>query len=438
MTQAIVGYIIIIVMMLMILKKKATPAFCFAVLPVIGALICGFGPKEILGFIDKGTATVWKTAILFIFSVCYFSTMNDAGLFDPLVKGLIKRAGSNITLIMIATSLIAVVAHLDGSCASSYLITIPAMLPIYKKMHLNKLMLLLLIGLSVGVMNLVPWGGPTIRAATAIKMDATQLWTAMIPMQIFGLVVSLVAAVLCARVEKKRLAKEGIDLTLLAFGNENDQNMSHLDQDAELRRPKLFWFNLVLTAIIIGLLAFTKTAPFVIFLFGTMIAMLVNYPDLKLQGMLYKKYAPNCIDLTVTLLAAGIFLGIFANTGIITKMAQVLIQILPGFLTKYLYIIMGILGGPLGLIMGPDPYYYAVMPLVIETVAPYGITATQVAHAMLIGENVVLSVSPCVPVNFLAFGLCGVELNEHMKFSFKWEWLVSILMLIFAIITGLV
>lgn len=107
-------------------------------------------------------------------------------------------------------------------------------------------------------------------------------------------------------------------------------------------------------------------------------------------------------------------------------------------MVKYLYIIMGILGGPIGLIMGPDPYYYAVMPLVIETVAPYGITAAQVAKAMLIGENVVLSVSPCVPANYLAFGISGIDLNDHMKFSFKWEWLVSILMLIFALVVGMV
>lgn len=119
-------------------------------------------------------------------------------------------------------------------------------------------------------------------------------------------------------------------------------------------------------------------------------------------------------------------------------MAQVLIGILPKFMVKYLYIIMGILGGPIGLIMGPDPYYYAVMPLVIETVAPYGITAVQVAKAMLIGENVVLSVSPCVPANYLAFGISGIDLNDNMKFSFKWEWLVSILMLIFALVVGIV
>lgn len=434
MLYAMVGYAVIVIMMFMILKKKATPAFCFSILPVIGAAVCGFGFTEIMEFINTGMGSVWKTAILFIFSVCYFSVMNDAGLFDPLVQGLVKKAGNNITMIMLATSLIAVVAHMDGACASTYLITIPVMLPIFKKMKLNPLMLLLLVGLSTGVMNLVPWGGPTIRAATAIGMDATELWISMIPMQIFGLLASLGAAVICGRVETKRLKKAGIDLSALDISGEN----SVAETDSELKRPKLFWVNLILTVGVIGALIKSGVTPYLIFLFGTMIALAVNYPDMKVQGQLLKKYAPSCIDLTVTLMAAGVFLGIFANSGIITSMAQVLISILPGFMTKYLYIIMGILGGPLGIIMGPDPYYYAVMPLVIETVAPYGITAAQVAHAMLIGENVVLSVSPCVPANYLAFGMSGIELNEHLKFSFKWEWLVSILMLVFAVIYGIV
>lgn len=435
MLYAVVGYAVIVVMMFMILKKKATAAFCFAILPVAGAIICGFSFTDILEFINKGMNSVWKTAILFVFSVCYFSIMNDAGLFDPLVQGLVKKAGNNIILIMVATSLIAVVAHMDGACASTYLITIPVMLPIFKKMKLNPLILLLLVGLSTGIMNLVPWGGPTIRAATAINMDATELWVSMIPMQIFGLAVTVIAAVICGKTETKRLQREGVDLLSL----QADQ-VSEVAQEAnqELKRPKLFWVNLGLTVLVIAALVKSGVTPFLIFLFATMIAMMINYPDMKLQSILLKKYAPNCIDLTVTLMAAGVFLGIFANSGIITSMAQVLINLLPEFLTRYLYIIMGVLGGPLGIIMGPDPYYYAVMPLVIETVAPYGITAAQVAHAMLIGENVVLSVSPCVAANYLAFGMSGIELDEHLRFSFKWEWLVSILMLIFALVIGIV
>lgn len=110
-------------------------------------------------------------------------------------------AGSNITLIMIATSLIAVVAHMDGACASTYLITIPVMLPIFKKMKLNPLILLLLVGSFYRCNEAVPWGGPTIRAADAIEMDATELWVSMIPMQIFGLIISLGAAVICGKTE---------------------------------------------------------------------------------------------------------------------------------------------------------------------------------------------------------------------------------------------
>lgn len=433
MYQAIIGYGILAVMMLMILKKKATAAFCFAMLPVIGAVLCGFGAKDILGFVNKGETTMWKTAILFIFSVCYFSTMNDAGLFDPLVKALVKKAGNNVTMIMVATSLIAMVGHMDGASASTYLITIPVMLPIYKRMHLNPLVLLLLVGLSTGIMNLVPWGGPTIRAATAIGYDATQLWVEMIPMQIFGLLVSLVGAVLCGKMEKKRLVKEGYDLSQTS----SEQESGTADMDTSLARPKLFWINLLLTIAVIAMLVFTKITPFLIFMFGTLIALMINYPDMELQSKLLKKYSPSCIDLTVTLLCAGVFLGVFANAGIITKMAQVLINLLPAFLLRYLHLIMGVLGAPIGMIIGPDPYYYAVMPLFIETVAPYGVTATEVAHAMLIGENVALSVSPCVATTFLGVGLAGVELNDHIKFTFKWEWLVSIIMLVFAVVVGI-
>lgn len=161
---ALVGFLIIIVMMLLIFRSKALPAFCFAVLPIIGALICGFSLADISDFIGKGVGSTWQTAILFIFSVTYFGIMNDAGLFDKLVDGLVKKAGKNITLILIFTSIIAMIGHIDGAAATTYLITIPTMLPIYKKMHIRPTVLLLLCGSATGIMNLVPWGGPTIRA----------------------------------------------------------------------------------------------------------------------------------------------------------------------------------------------------------------------------------------------------------------------------------
>ena len=431
---ALIGFTLMIVLMFVLIKEKMAPPLAFILLPIIAAALAGFGVTEISEFIKTGMKTMMSTAILFIFSISYFTLMSDAGLFDPIIDFLIKRTGKSITTVLIAVLLTTFVAHLDGSGATTFLIVVPAFLPICKKMKIRPQALLAAMCGGYGVMNLVPWGGPTIRAATAIEMDATELWVSMIPMQIFGLIISLGAAVICGKTETMRLKKAGVDLAALSAEVEAEK-----DEDKDgLRSPKLFWVDLILTILVIAALVKSGVAPYLIFMFGTMIALMINYPDMGLQGKLLKKYAPSCIDLTVTLIGAGVFLGIFANSGIITSMAQVLIGILPKFMVKYLYIIMGILGGPIGLIMGPDPYYYAVMPLVIETVAPYGITAAQVAKAMLIGENVVLSVSPCVPANYLAFGISGIDLNDHMKFSFKWEWLVSILMLIFALVVGIV
>lgn len=429
---ALVGFLIIIVMMLLIFKSKALPAFCFAVLPIIGALICGFSLADISDFIGKGVGSTWQTAILFIFSVTYFGIMNDAGLFDKLVDGLVKKAGKNITLILIFTSIIAMIGHIDGAAATTYLITIPTMLPIYKKMHIRPTVLLLLCGAATGIMNLVPWGGPTIRAATTANVDATELWIKMIPMQIFGLVSLIGIAIYLGVVETKRLAKLGL---VAAETEETDEEKS---VDLSLKRPKLLWFNLIFTVVLIIALVQKWLPTYAVFMVGTIIVLAVNYPDPQLQQKRIQAHAPSSIMLTVTLLCAGIFLGVMTQTGMVLEMSKVLISALPVGLQRYLHYIVGALGAPLGMVLGPDPYYYGIMPIIGQIVEPFGVTLDTVGRAMLIGENVGLSVSPVVPPTFLAIGLAGVDLKEHIKFSFLPLWALSVVMMLFAIIVGII
>ena len=313
---ALVGFLIIIVMMLLIFRSKALPAFCFAVLPIIGALICGFSLADISDFIGKGVGSTWQTAILFIFSVTYFGIMNDAGLFDKLVDGLVKKAGKNITLILIFTSIIAMIGHIDGAAATTYLITIPTMLPIYKKMHIRPTVLLLLCGAATGIMNLVPWGGPTIRAATTANVDATELWIKMIPMQIFGLVSLIGIAIYLGVVETKRLAKLGL---VAAETEETDEEKS---VDLSLKRPKLLWFNLIFTIVLIIALVQKWLPTYAVFMVGTIIVLAVNYPDPQLQQKRIQAHAPSSIMLTVTLLCAGIFLGVMTQTGMVLEISK--------------------------------------------------------------------------------------------------------------------
>lgn len=433
---AIIGFATITIMMVLILKGKTLPVVCFAVLPVVGAILAGFGVADILAFINKGLGTTWKTAVLFIFSVIFFGIMNDAGLFDKMVAALLRFAGNNVTFIMLATVLIAIVGHLDGATASTYLITIPVMLPIFKKMKLRPTVMLLLVSVATGVMNIVPWGGPLIRAATAISGDPQAMWQRLIPLQVVGVLCGLALAVLFAWIERRRLAAEGIDLREVAAGLSGTGAIE--GGNPELKRPGLYWFNLSLTLLLIAGLIQGTIPAFILFMFGMVIALAVNYPAVKMQNKRMEAHAPNCIGLTVTLLTAGVFLGVLANSGMISAMAKVLIDFVPGFLTRYLHIIVGALGAPLGMIMGPDPYFYGVLPLIGEVVAPFGVSMESVANAMIIGENVALACSPCVPTTFLAIGLAGVELKEHIAFSFAWLWGVSIVMLVFGVMIGVV
>ena len=429
----LVGYLIILIMMLLIFKSKALPAFCFAVLPIIGALICGFNLAEITEFIDKGLSTTWKTAVLFIFSVTYFGIMNDVGLFDKLVDVLVKMAGNNITLILVFTSIIAMIGHIDGAAATTYLITIPTMLPIYKKMKIKPVILLLICGAATGIMNLVPWGGPTIRAATTANIDATVLWVKMIPMQIFGLVVVIAMAFFLGWKEARRIAALGVD----EDGVETSDAVVE-QQDISLKRPKLMWFNLLFTVVLVIALVTAVLPIHVVFMLGTIIVLAVNYPDPQLQQKRIQAHAPSSIMLTITLLCAGIFLGVMTQSGMVLEMSKVLINALPVSLQRYLHYIVGALGAPLGMVLGPDPYYYGIMPIIGEIVAPFGVSLETVGHAMLIGENVALSVSPVVPSTFLAIGLAGVELKEHIRYSFVPLWALSIVMMIFAVVIGII
>lgn len=185
----VVGFAMIVIIVAALIRSKSNPVPLFVIVPVIAALICGFTPAQIFEFVKAGVGKTWSTAVLFIFSIVYFSMMGDMGLFDPMVNWLVKKAGSNIVMVTVATSLIAVISHLDGALASTLLITIPAMLPIYKKLHMRPVVLVCIIGAAMSIMNLLPWGGPVARTGVVLNADVNVLWQELIPLQGVGLVI---------------------------------------------------------------------------------------------------------------------------------------------------------------------------------------------------------------------------------------------------------
>lgn len=428
---AFVGFVMIVAIVVLLLKGKMSPIVVLTLVPGIAALLLGFTPVEIADFIKEGVKTTTTNGILFIFSVIYFGVMSDTGMFDVIVKKLVKLAGNNVIAVTVATAIIATIAHLDGTTATTVLITIPALYPVYKKMKIDPKILLCLTGACMGVMNLLPWGGPVARAATVISMDANELWHILIPVQILGLIANIAVGVLLGMYAKKRGAGQGV-------GEIVEVDEKAQKEEEALRRPKLLIINLLLTIGLLAVLSSGIVTSYVAFMVALALALAINYPDLKLQDKLIKKHAPAALIISATLFAAGAMVGIFNGTEMLTAMVNVIIGIVPSFLGKYLHIIFGILALPLGLCIGTDAYFYGIMPLVIEVGSTYGIAPLSTAITMIIGKNLALMVSPLVPATFLAIGLADVELKDHMKFSIPIYWGVSIIMVIIAVILGVV
>ena len=270
----------------------------------------------------------------------------------------------------------------------------------------------------MGVMNLLPWGGPVARAATVLGMDANELWHMLIPIQIAGLVFNVVVAVLLGMLAIKQGAGAGA-------GEEVEIDQKAKEDELALRRPKLLIYNLVLTIALIAVLSTGIVTSYVAFLIALSLALAVNYPDLKLQDKLIKKHAPAALIISATLFSAGAMVGIFDGTGMLTEMATAIMSVIPSFMGQFIHIIFGVLALPLGLCVGTDAYFYGIMPLVMEVGETYGVASLSTALTMVIGKNLALMVSPLVPATYLAIGLTNTELKDHMKFSVPIYWFIG-------------
>ena len=284
----------------------------------------------------------------------------------------------------------------------------------------------------MGIMNLLPWGGPTARAATVLEMDANDLWHILIPVQIIGMIINIILAILLGMLAIKQGAGKGAGVEV-----DVDQKAA-AEADALRKKTPFLVFNLILTIVVIAILSMGLATSYVVFMVALCILLAVNYPDQKLQDKLIKKHAPAALIISATLFAAGAMVGVFDGTGMLTEMANAIMGIIPAALGKYIHVIFGLLALPLGLCIGTDAYFYGIMPLVMQVGETYGVASLSTAVAMIIGKNIALMVSPLVPATFLAIGLTGTELKDHMKFSIPPYYLISVITVIISVILGII
>ena len=444
----ILGFLCIVAIVLTLFKSKTLPSIAFIVFPAILAIVLVFGGyyslEDVATLIKSGFSSTAPTAALFVFSVLYFGIMTDAGMFDVIIGKLMKLVGGNVIGVSVMTCIIALIGHLDGGGASTFCIVIPAMLPVYKKMHMRSTSLLQVAVLAMGVLNLMPWAGPTMRAASVLGVEAGELWGTLIPIQIFGVALALVHAVIVGVIEKKRGA--GLNGKLAQLKGEVVLGENEAVAQSELARPKLFVFNIILTVAVIALLIYDLFPSYVPFMLGVAIAILINYPGAKMQKRIINAHAGPALMMCSTLMGAAVLMGILVKSitvdgsdipSVVTCMADLIKMVLPAALGQHLPLVIGVLSVPLALAFDTDSYFYGMLPVMIGIGEGFGVGALPIAVAMVVCRNCATFISPMVPATLLGVGLADVDIKDHIKNSFLWVWGFSILCMIFAVIVPL-
>ncbi len=336
---SIIGISIILIIVALLVWGKASPIVAMVAVPLIGAFLAGFGLTEITAFFEAGIDQVLNVAIMFIFAILFFGVLQDTGFFEPIIKGMVKLTKGNVVTVAVGTAAIGAVAHLDGAGATTFLLTIPALLPLYKRLQMSPYLLVMLVGISAGIMNMVPWGGPTGRVASVLEMSPVDLWYPLIPMQIIGLILVLSLGFILGVREKKRIQKSAFGEAAASTMGEEElkEALAAISNngEAELKRYNLIWINaLIFIAVLVVLVGNFLPAGYT-FIIGLVLALVVNYPNVQTQMDRVKAHSPSALLMAAVILAAGTFLGIMNGSGMLESIAVDSIEILPAAILRF-------------------------------------------------------------------------------------------------------
>lgn len=450
----VLGFAMITVFMYLIMSKRLTPVAALILVPVAFGLLAGAG----LGMGDmimEAFEELAPNAGLLFFAIIFFGMMIDVGLFDPLIRAILRFAGNDPMKLVVGTALLTSVVSLDGDGSTTFIIVTSAFLPIYLRLGMSPVTLTVVAATANGVLNTVPWGGSTVRAAAALGVSPINIFVPMIPAIAAGIVVVVALAYFLGRAERKRLGLVGLgdehaevkESAVVGAGGSGESTTSTkttggvgsggIDEHLERphARPKLIWINLALTLAMMTMLVADVVEPVVTLMIASAIGLVINFPRVAEQAEQIKAHASSVVSVVSLVFAATVLTGVLSGTGMVEAMAQWLVSIIPDAMGPALPLIAGALSLPLTFFMSNDAFFFGVLPVLTETASHYGITAEEMARAAIIGQPLHTS-SPLVASFLLLVGLAKVELGDHQRKAIWRASLTGLVMLLVGAAVG--
>ncbi|MFJ4826828.1 CitMHS family transporter [Streptomyces bacillaris] len=492
----ILGFAMIATFLVLIMTKKMSPIAALVLIPALFCVAVGQG-AQLGDYVIDGVGNLAPTAAMLMFAIVYFGVMIDVGLFDPIVRAILRFCKADPMRIVVGTAVLAAIVSLDGDGSTTFMITVSAMYPLYKRLKMSLVVMTGVAATANGVMNTLPWGGPTARAATALKLDASEIFVPMIPALAVGLLAVFLLAYVLGLRERKRLGVLTLDEALVreperetvtvggsgsgaavggasggtggsaaggstggggtgggvrlrknpaspgsgttdadpAESTGDDQEFKGLDPNRPTLRPKLYWFNAGLTVALLTAMIMELMPIPVLFLLGAALALTVNFPHMPDQRARIAAHADNVLNVSGMVFAAAVFTGVLTGTGMVEHMADWVVGAVPDAMGPHMAIVTGLLSLPLTYFMSNDGFYFGVVPVLAEAGAAHGVSPLEIARASLAGQALHMS-SPLVPAVYVLVGMAKVEFGDHTRFTVKWAVLTSLVVLGAGILFG--
>ncbi|MBO1331930.1 CitMHS family transporter [Streptomyces sp. VRA16 Mangrove soil] len=465
----ILGFVMIATFLVLIMMKKVSPIAALVLIPALFCVLVGKG-AHLGDYVIAGIGDLAPTAAMLMFAIVYFGVMIDVGLFDPIVRGILKFAKADPVRIVVGTAVLAAIVSLDGDGSTTFMITVSAMYPLYKRLKMSLVVMTGVAATANGVMNTLPWGGPTARAATALKLNASDIFVPMIPALGVGLLFVFALAYVLGRRERKRLGylsleevtetvTETADEKVLvgagtgtgkgratggtgdhaapSYENEDGETFAGLDPNRATLRPKLYWFNALLTVTLLTAMIMEWLPIPVLFILAAALALTVNYPHMPDQKARIAAHAENVLNVSGMVFAAAVFTGVLQGTGMVDHMAKWVVNGIPDWMGPHMALVTGVLSIPFTYFMSNDGFYFGILPVLSEAGAAHGVSSLEIARASLIGQPLHMS-SPLVPAVYVLVGMAKVEFGDHTRFTVKWAALTALVVLGAGLLFGIV
>lgn len=491
------GFAMIATFLVLIMLKKMSPIAALVLIPALFCVFAGQG-AQLGGYVIDGVGKLAPTAAMLMFAIVYFGVMIDVGLFDPIVRGILRFCKADPMRVVVGTAVLAAIVSLDGDGSTTFMITVSAMYPLYKRLGMSLVVMTGVAATANGVMNTVPWGGPTARAATSLKLDAADIFVPMIPALAAGLIFVFVLAYVLGLKERRRVgpltlpadadrsekpAEEPVEEPagelLVATGTgpaagsartpstpsagstpptpppvapgasgagaagaagaavPDEDGFQGLDPHRATLRPRLYWFNAGLTVVLLTAMIMELLPIPVLFLLGAALALTVNFPHMPDQKARIAAHADNVLNVAGMVFAAAVFTGVLTGTGMVKHMADWLVGAIPEGMGPHMALVTGLLSLPLTYFMSNDGFYFGVLPVLAEAGAAHGVSPLEIARASLVGQALHMS-SPLVPAVYVLVGMAKVEFGDHTRFTVKWAALTSLVVLAAGMLFGII